>query len=109
MAKSSWDAPLGIARSTAVISLGVVALAGSIASVLVRRILKPAGAEPAGAQVSKLVMDEWEADLSRLNLPTRSEVTALQRQLAELEAQLDHLIQPQSPPTAGDCGVDPAR
>ena len=67
MSKSSVNAPLGIIRSTAVISLGLVALAGSIASVLVRRILTPpAKAEPAGAQISKLVTDEWEADLVRL-------------------------------------------
>ena len=69
MTKSAVDAPLGIVRSAAVISLGVVALAGSIASVLVRRILTPAAAEPARPQITKLVADEWEADLARLNLP----------------------------------------
>jgi len=92
MTKSATDAPLGIVRSAAVISLGVVALAGSIASVLVQRILTPAKPEPAGAQISKLVIDEWEADLARLNLPSRSEVEALDRQLAELEAQIDQLM-----------------
>jgi ubiquinone biosynthesis protein UbiJ len=93
MTKSAMDAPLGIVRSAAVISLGVVALAGSIASVLVQRILTPpAKAEPAGAQISKLVTDEWEADLARLNLPSRSEVDTLNRQIAGLEAQLDQLI-----------------
>jgi len=99
VSKSSVNAPLGIIRSTAVISLGLVALAGSIASVLVRRILTPpAKAEPAGPQISKLVTDEWEADLVRLNLPSRSEVQAMQQQLVELEAQIDQLIQPASPP-----------
>jgi GTP-sensing pleiotropic transcriptional regulator CodY len=93
MTKSTTDAPLGIIRSVAVISLGVVALAGSIASVLVRRILTPASADPAGAQISKLVTDEWEADLARLNLPSRSEVDTLNHQITELEAQLDQLIQ----------------
>jgi hypothetical protein len=103
MSKSSVNAPLGIIRSTAVISLGLVALAGSIASVLARRILTPpAKAEPAGPQISKLVTDEWEADLVRLNLPTKSEVEALQHQLAELEAQIDQLVQSASPPKEGD-------
>jgi ubiquinone biosynthesis protein UbiJ len=39
-----------------------------------------------------LVTDEWEADLARLNLPWRSEVDTLNRQIAGLEAQLDQLI-----------------
>ena len=102
MAKSSVDAPLGIVRSAAVVSLGLVSLAGSIASVLVRRILNsPAAAEPATAQISRLVADEWEADLARLNLPSRSEVVALQQQIAELEAQIDQLIQ-RPAPTSGE-------
>lgn len=93
MTKSAMDAPLGIVRSAAVISLGVVALAGSIASVLVRRMLTPAKTEPTRPQISKLVTDEWEADLVRLNLPSRSEVDALNLQIAELEAQIDQLVQ----------------
>jgi hypothetical protein len=94
MAKTSADAPLGIVRSTAVISLGLVALAGSIAASLCRRILTPPGkAEPAAAQISRLVTDEWEADLARLNLPSRREVEAIQHQIAELEAQIDQLAQ----------------
>lgn len=92
MAKSSQNAPLGIMRSTAVISLGLVSLAGSVASLLVQRLLKPAEAEATGAQVSKLVIDEWESDLARLNLPTRSDVEALNRQIAELDAQIDQII-----------------
>ena len=39
MAKSSAGDQLGIVRSTAVISLGLVALAGSIAASLCRRIM----------------------------------------------------------------------
>jgi BMFP domain-containing protein YqiC len=97
MAKPSQSAPLGIIRSTAVISLGLVSLAGSIANVLVQRILMPpARAEPAAKQVSKLVLDEWEADLARLNLPSRNEVEALNHQIAELEAQIDQLLQAKS-------------
>jgi ubiquinone biosynthesis protein UbiJ len=103
MAKSSIDAPLGIVRSAAVVSLGLVSLAGSIASVLVRRILNPpAAAEPATAQISKLVTDEWEADVARLNLPSRREVEAMQHQLAALEAQIDQLVQPPSQPQEED-------
>ena len=101
MAKSSADAPLRMVRSMAVISLGLVALAGNIAASLVRRMAAaPAGSNAAAPKVSKLVLDEWEADLARLNLPSRSEVEAMQRQLAELEVQIDQLIQ-QPPPGAG--------
>jgi hypothetical protein len=100
MANSSSNAPLGVVRSAAVISLGLVSLAGSIAAALCRRILTPAATtEPAAAQVSKLVLDEWEADLARLNLPSRREVEELQHRLAELEAQIDQLTQqPPQPP-----------
>jgi hypothetical protein len=47
-------------------------------------------------------MDEFEADLARLNLPTRGEVEALQQQLADLEVQIDQLIQRGSQPKDGD-------
>jgi len=99
MTKSASDVSLGIIRSTAMISLGLVALAGSIASVLIDRIMTPPNkAQPTTAQISKLVTDEWEADLARLNLPSRNEVEALNRQIAELEAQLDQIIQRASQP-----------
>jgi hypothetical protein len=103
MAKSSADNHPGIVRSAAVISLGLVALAGSIAAALCRRILTPpTEAEPAAAQISRLVTDEWEADLARLDLPSRREVEALQHQLAELEAQIDQIIQRTSQPEKED-------
>ncbi len=94
MTKSSAGAPPGIVRSTALISLGLVAVAGSLAASLCRRIVTaPKGSGASTPKVSKLVLDEWEADLARLNLPSRSEVEVAQRQLAELEAQIDQLIQ----------------
>jgi hypothetical protein len=96
MAKPSQNAPLGIIRSTAVISLGMVALAGSIAASLFRRMTAPAGSNTPAPPISKLVLDEWEADLARLNLPTRTEVEALNQQIAELEAQIDQLLQAKS-------------
>ena len=102
MAKSSADKQLGIVRSAAVISLGLVALAGSIAASLYRRMTAPAASGTSATPISKLVMDEWEADLARLNLPTRGEVEAMQQQLAELEAQIDQLIQGASRPEEGD-------
>ena len=98
MEKSSTDKQLGIVRSAAVISLGLVALAGSIAASLYRRMTAPAGSHAAAPPLSKLVMDEWEVDLTRLNLPSRSEVEAMQHQLAELETQIDQLIQHTSQP-----------
>jgi hypothetical protein len=107
MAKSSVDAPLGIVRSAAVVSLGLVSLAGSIASVLVRRILNPPdAAEPASTQISKLVTDEWEADLARLNLPSRSEVEALTKQIGLLEEEVDRLSRNR---TAGEAAGEEAK
>ncbi len=103
MAKSSTSVPLGIMRSTAIISLGLVALAGSIATSLCRRMMAaPAKSDISATKVSKLVLDEWEADLARLNLPGRDEVESLRHQLTELEAQIDQLIQPTSQPKEGD-------
>jgi TolA-binding protein len=93
---------LGIVRSAALISLGLVALAGSVAASLYRRMTAPAGSHPPAPPVSKLVMDEWEADLMRLNLPTKSEVEALNRQLADLEAQIDQLVQSGAQPKDGN-------
>ncbi len=103
MAKSSAGAPPGIVRSTAVISLGLVALAGSIAAALCRRIIDaPTRSGTSATKISKLVLDEWEADLARLNLPAQSEVEAMRSQLAELEAQIDQLIQQSSQPKEED-------
>jgi hypothetical protein len=103
MAKSVADDQLGIVRSTAVISLGLVALAGSIAASLCRRLMTaPTRSNPATPQVSRLALDEWEADLSQLKLPSRAEVEAMQRQLAALEVQIDQLIQHDSLPKEED-------
>jgi hypothetical protein len=79
MTKSSPGDPLGIVRSTAVISLGLVALAGSIAASLCRRIVSvPLGLDTSKTKISRLVMDEWETELSRLPLPSRREVEDMQ-------------------------------
>lgn len=103
MAKSSTGDPLGIVRSTAVISLSLVALAGSIAASLIRRIVAtPAGSDTSKPKVSQLIVDEWEAELSRLNLPSKRDVEDMQHQLAELEAQIDQLIQQAPPSKEGD-------
>ncbi len=103
MAKSSAGDPLGIVRSTAVISLGLVALAGSIAASLCRRIVAaPTRSDTSTAKVSKLALDEWETELSRLDLPSRREVEAMQHQLVELEAQIDQLMQHASQPREED-------
>jgi hypothetical protein len=103
MTKSSADAPLGIVRSTAVISLGLVALAGSITASLCRRMITAlAGPSTSATKVSTLALHEWEGDLSRLSLPSRHEVEAMQQQLAELEAQIDQLVQHASPSQEGE-------
>lgn len=103
MVKPSADQPLGIVRSAAVISLGLVALAGSVAVSLCRRLTTaPTRSTPAAPQVSRLAVDEWSADLARLKLPSRDEVAAMQRQLTELETQIDQIIQRASKPNAGE-------
>lgn len=97
MTKTSGAAPLSIIRSTAVIGLGLVALAGSAAASLCRRMVAaPTGSNTSTTKISKLVLDEWEGELSRLDLPSRDELEAMLRQLAELEAQIDQLIQDRS-------------
>jgi hypothetical protein len=48
----------------------------------------------------QLVLDEWEADLARLNLPSRSDVQAMQCQLDELEVQINQLVQTAADRTA---------
>ncbi len=103
MEKSSTKGAPSIIRSTAVISLGLVALAGTVASTLFWRVVAVStGSNTPPTKVSKLVLDEWEADLARLNLPTRGEVAALQQQLVELEAEIDQLIQHSSESKEGD-------
>ena len=102
MADSSPRPQPDIVRSVALVSLSLVALAGNIAATLYRRMTAPPGSDTPAPQISKLVLDEWEADLARLNLPSRSEVQALQQQLTELEAQIDQLIQQKSQPKEGD-------
>ena len=103
MADSSPSPQLGVVRSAALVSLGLVALAGTVAVSLYRRVMvTPRGANAPPAKVSKLVLDEWEAELARLNLPSRREVEALQHQLAELEAQIDQILQKASQPKEGD-------
>jgi len=99
MAHSSADNQPGVVRSVAMISLGLVALAGSIAASVFRRAqISPTEDAP---PISKLVADEWDADLSRLNLPSRREVVVLQQQIAELEVQIDELLQAKSQPPQG--------
>ena len=40
---------------------------------------------------SQLALDEWEAILARLNLPSRDDIQALRRQIAALEEQIDQI------------------
>ncbi len=98
MVNPSSRPQLGIVRSAAVISLGLVALAGSVAASLYRRMTAPPGSPASKTEVSRLVLDEWEADLARMNLPSRRELDALNHQISALEAQIDQLIQSKSNP-----------
>ncbi len=103
MADSSSNVQLGIFRSAAVVSLGLVSLAGSLAAALCQRILTvPTDSGTVAPRISKLVMDEWEAELARLDLPSRHEVVTMQQQLAGLEAQIDQLLQHTSQPKEED-------
>ena len=43
------------------------------------------------AGVSRLVFDEWETALARLNLPKKSDLDALLQQMTALEEQLDQI------------------
>ena len=121
MSNSSSTAParpprrglFGTARDLALASIGIVGVLGDEAGALYRRSVERGGstvqrvrarlphphrphrrsARPAGRRHgrSHQVSDAYEAVMARLNLPTESDLDALTRQIAELEAKIDQL------------------
>ncbi len=52
---------------------------------------RSAGRHKPTTRVSRQVQDEWQTQIDRLGLPTRSELEALNQQIDELSHQIDEL------------------
>jgi hypothetical protein len=84
----------GLVRSIALASIGLISMLGDRLEEAYERSLQRQGAASGSHQkagVSQFVFDEWESALSRLNLPTKSDLDALSQQMTALEEQIDRL------------------
>jgi polyhydroxyalkanoate synthesis regulator phasin len=84
----------GLVRTIALAGIGLISMLGDRLEEAYERSLQRQSAAPGsrrGAGVSQLVFDEWESSLARLNLPTKSDIDALTRQMTALEDQIDQL------------------
>lgn len=84
----------GLVRTIALASIGLISILGDRLEEAYERSLQRQGAAPGSrrsAGVSQLVFDEWESTLARLNLPTKSDIDALTRQMTTLEEQIDQI------------------
>jgi hypothetical protein len=85
----------GLVRTIALAGIGLISMLGDRLEEAYERSLQRQGAAPGSrrsAGVSQLVLDEWESTLARLNLPTKSDIDALSRQMTTLEDQIDQII-----------------
>jgi len=97
---SSGTAPnqpaCGLLRTVALAGIGLISMLGDRLEAAYERGAQREGQkEPAagsrGAGVSRLVFDEWETTLARLNLPTKSDIDALAQQMTALQEQIDQI------------------
>ena len=82
----------GLVRTIALAGIGLISMLGDRLEAAYERSLQRQGAAPGSRQkagVSRLVLDEWETTLARLNLPTKSDLDALSQQMTALEEQID--------------------
>ena len=84
----------GLVRTIALAGIGLISLLGdrleaAYEGSLQRRSAAPGSHRDAG--ISRLVFDEWATTLARLNLPTKSDIDALTRQMTALEEQIGQL------------------
>ncbi len=89
-------APLGLVRAAALAAIGLISLIGDELEAAyergVQRERQRGAVHPErGSGVSQRVLDEWAATLSKLNLPTKSEIDALSRQITALQNQVDQI------------------
>ena len=86
----------GLIHTIALAGIGLMSLLGDeIEAAYQRRILREKQHKQArggrGAGVSRLVFDEWETTLSKLNLPTKTDIDALTQQVSALQEQIDQI------------------
>ena len=84
----------GLIRTIALAGIGLISMLGDRLEAAYERSLQRQSAAPGSRQasgVSRLVFDEWEATLARLNLPTKSDLDALSQQMTALEEQIDQI------------------
>jgi len=84
----------GLVRTIALAGIGLISMIGDRLEEAYERSLQRQGAASGSNQkagVSRLVFDEWESALSRLNLPTKSDLDALSQQMTALEEQIDRI------------------
>ncbi len=79
--------PSGIVRSIALASIGLISMLGDRVEEWYER-----STQRQTASMAQRAADEWEATLTRLKLPTKSDLDALSRQMTALEQQIDQLI-----------------
>lgn len=87
--------PLGVIRAVALAAIGLISLVGDeIEAAYERGVQRERQrAQPGGntSGISRLALDEWEATLAKLNLPTKSDIDALSRQMSALEEEIDQI------------------
>jgi hypothetical protein len=83
----------GLVRTIALAGIGLISMLGDRLEEAYERSLQRQGAASGShnAGVSRLVFDEWETALARLNLPKKSDLGALLQQMTALEEQLDQI------------------
>jgi hypothetical protein len=83
----------GLVRTIALAGIGLISMLGDQLEEAYKRSLQrqnaALGSRRQGVGVSQFVADEWETALTRLNLPTKSDIDALTRQMTALEDQID--------------------
>jgi hypothetical protein len=87
--------PAGLLRAVVLAGIGLIGLLGDeLQAAYERGAQQQRGAQQRrqNAGVSRLVADEWEATLARLNLPTKSDIAQLTQQMTALEEQLDQIV-----------------
>jgi hypothetical protein len=82
----------GLLRAVALAGIGLIGLVGDeIQAACERSVQREKQRAQGGGGVSRLVSDEWETTLAKLNLPTKSDIDALTRQMSALEEQIDQI------------------
>jgi hypothetical protein len=88
--------PIGVVRAVALAAIGLIGLIGDeIEAAYERGVQHERQRAPADGKqstgISRLALDEWETTLTKLNLPTKSDIDALTQQMSTLEEQIDQI------------------